>query len=695
MGASISTNAVHHHSAEALQSCVPRRAASTANLHVLAAYPSWVVTQGHRPFTHLEPTGDSRAPLYSSGSSLPNAASSSLHRHTNNSSGRAFSTAGRTPAAASSAAPTVPAPHPTRPLFPEPAGAAAAAAAPTAAVSPLSARFRTHPRPLTHLERAAAVAQQAATGDDLAADMYDNDGEGWHLGGRQQQQQSRAGGVSRPGSAPEPSAPPARNPTPGLFDILSSSAGQLPSANDLGMAPTPSEPERRFRGVLQSVPVVSSSKEHLQSALKRASRVAHSAGIRNEAERERNKAARQMDLLMKELSVPLTRYVNGFPDPARLHPFEQALLQLTVGIPLYKSVLLKVDNMRKTVLEVGKSFASKASAAPSKQAAIGVAAEGFTAVEGIYRTGARYVDNLKEVAKALRALPQVEYDVPTLALVGAPNVGKSSLVKILSSGTPEVCNYPFTTRSIKMGHFYLDARKHQVTDTPGLLARPDEERNKMEQLTLAALGCLPTSVLFVMDLTEECGTSVADQWAIRNELRARFPGKPWVDVFSKSDMLGNVFDEVDGMRALPPEGSVEQGAGVSKGVEYTLTAPRRRTALGGDEVLVAGDGQQVFLGEDVSDEEAGRLALDSAYELAGALPRAIRVSSLTHDGLESLQTSIVAMLQKAQAERDAAEAEAKAAAAAAAAEGEDGEEAEGGGGGAADWHSPVSIGPRF
>lgn len=216
----------------------------------------------------------------------------------------------------------------------------------------------------------------------------------------------------------------------------------------------------------------------------------------------------------------------------------------------------------------------------------------------------------------------------------------------------------------------------QVTDTPGLLARPDEERNKMEQLTLAALGCLPTSVLFVMDLTEECGTSVADQWAIRNELRARFPGKPWVDVFSKSDMLDNVFEEVDGMRVLS-EGGVEQSAGVSKGVEYTLTAPRRRTALGGDEVLVAGDGQQVFLGEDVSDEEAGRLALDSAYELAGALPRAIRVSSLTHDGLESLQTSIVAMLQKAQAERDAAEAEAKAAAAAA--EGEDGEEAEGGG----------------
>lgn len=26
----------------------------------------------------------------------------------------------------------------------------------------------------------------------------------------------------------------------------------------------------------------------------------------------------------------------------------------------------------------------------------------------------------------------------------------------------QVCNYPFTTRSIKMGHFYIDANRHQV-----------------------------------------------------------------------------------------------------------------------------------------------------------------------------------------------------------------------------------------
>jgi nucleolar GTP-binding protein len=69
---------------------------------------------------------------------------------------------------------------------------------------------------------------------------------------------------------------------------------------------------------------------------------------------------------------------------------------------------------------------------------------------------------LLQVSRALRSLPYVDPSLPTLALVGAPNVGKSSLVRVLSSGVPEVCNYPFTTRSIKMGHFYIDAKRHQV-----------------------------------------------------------------------------------------------------------------------------------------------------------------------------------------------------------------------------------------
>ena len=81
----------------------------------------------------------------------------------------------------------------------------------------------------------------------------------------------------------------------------------------------------------------------------------------------------------------------------------------------------------------------------------------------MFSSGARHVEALREVSRKLRSLPLVNVALPTVALVGAPNVGKSSLVKLLSTGTPEVCNYPFTTRSIKMGHFYIDGKRHQVT----------------------------------------------------------------------------------------------------------------------------------------------------------------------------------------------------------------------------------------
>lgn len=92
----------------------------------------------------------------------------------------------------------------------------------------------------------------------------------------------------------------------------------------------------------------------------------------------------------------------------------------------------------------------------------------------------------------------------------------------------------------------LNASSHfQVTDTPGLLNRKDADRNAMERLTLACLQYLPTSVLFVTDLTGQCGTTPADQWAIRGALKADFSNKPWVDVFSKADLLVDVFGEAD------------------------------------------------------------------------------------------------------------------------------------------------------
>eukprot|EP00882_Tetradesmus_deserticola_P030021 GHRQ01033675.1.p1 GENE.GHRQ01033675.1~~GHRQ01033675.1.p1 ORF type:complete len:159 (+),score=91.91 GHRQ01033675.1:371-847(+) len=141
----------------------------------------------------------------------------------------------------------------------------------------------------------------------------------------------------------------------------------------------------------------------------------------------------------------------------------------------------------------------------------------------------------------------------------------------------------------------------------------------MELLTLAALQHLPSSVVFVADLTEECGTSVADQWAIRRELRARFPAKPWLDVLSKSDLLQDVWQLAEQQQQQPhPNSSSSSGAGV----------------LGGAAAAAA----------DVQD----------AVQFAAALPGAVRVSSVTEQGLVQLQEGLVQMLQSDAATTEAA-----------------------------------------
>lgn len=58
-----------------------------------------------------------------------------------------------------------------------------------------------------------------------------------------------------------------------------------------------------------------------------------------------------MDTLTKEVAVPLGTYMKGFPSVQRLHPFEQAMLELTWGTKTYEKVLTKVDSLRKSVLE--------------------------------------------------------------------------------------------------------------------------------------------------------------------------------------------------------------------------------------------------------------------------------------------------------------------------------------------------------
>ncbi len=86
---------------------------------------------------------------------------------------------------------------------------------------------------------------------------------------------------------------------------------------------------------------------------------------------------------------------------------------------------------------------------------------------------------LEEFRVFLRKLPVLKEDYFIVSIAGFPNVGKSTLLKKLTSANPEINSYPFTTKKLNLGLKKFDGFKVQFIDTPGTLNR--EKSNIIEK----------------------------------------------------------------------------------------------------------------------------------------------------------------------------------------------------------------------
>lgn len=76
----------------------------------------------------------------------------------------------------------------------------------------------------------------------------------------------------------------------------------------------------------------------------------------------------------------------------------------------------------------------------------------------------------------------------------------------------------------------------QVVDTPGILDHPLEDRNTIEMQAITALAHLRAAVLYVMDLSEQCGHGLREQLALFQNIRPLFVNKPLLVVANKCDV---------------------------------------------------------------------------------------------------------------------------------------------------------------
>ena len=136
--------------------------------------------------------------------------------------------------------------------------------------------------------------------------------------------------------------------------------------------------------------------------------------------------------------------------------------------------------------------------------------------------------------------------IADVALVGKPNVGKSTLLSVITNAKPKIADYEFTTLSPNLGVVKIYDDSFVVADIPGLINGASEGAGLGHEF-LAHIE-RTRLVVHVIDASEFYGNDIVDDYLVINKELKQYNEKlgnlPQIVVFTKLDLIDNIYEKI-------------------------------------------------------------------------------------------------------------------------------------------------------
>ncbi len=307
---------------------------------------------------------------------------------------------------------------------------------------------------------------------------------------------------------------------------------------------------------LQGLGKVEDYQTYLDIAFKngvaRASQARQETTSANKVIRSKRIELARIEAVGKSLMNSMDTIVRSFPRFDQLDPFYQELVKCTLDYDMLKKSLGALNWAKGQLFVILKKYTGDI----SRTKMLGQVNKLRQAFSGRTSSVMKQIKEnlayLEQSRKTMKGYPSLKTRVNTIVIAGAPNVGKSTLLAVLTGSKPETATYPFTTKKLNLGY---DAKGNQYVDTPGLLDRPLEKRNPIERQAILALRHLAKVIVFVIDPTETCGYTIPEQRNLLTEIRRLF-SQPLIVASNKADTGATFKDSI--------EISAKEGTGIEK-----------------------------------------------------------------------------------------------------------------------------------